>query len=108
MAKLAIATPTASHAAGSADCETSMVGSGMIDTAPIAEVSQSPLPAAWLAVGVAIASFAIIGLALAGVVLDIRDHRRSELEVDRMRVLANASVEGLLVCDGEVIVSVNT
>jgi diguanylate cyclase (GGDEF)-like protein/PAS domain S-box-containing protein len=41
-------------------------------------------------------------------VLDIRDHRRSELEVDRMRDLADASVEGLLVCDGEVIVSVNT
>src|ERR1700694_951617 len=75
---------------------------------PTMEVSQSALPAGWLAVGAAIASFAIIGLALAGVVLDIRDHRRSELEVSRMRDLANASVEGLLVCDGEVIVSVNT
>jgi diguanylate cyclase len=75
---------------------------------PTIEVSQSALPAAWLAVGVTIASFAIIGLALAGVVLDVRDHRRSELEVDRMRDLANASVEGLLVCDGETIVSVNT
>jgi len=41
-------------------------------------------------------------------VLDIRESRRSELEVDRMRDLANASVEGLLVCDGEEIVSVNT
>src|ERR1700751_5594876 len=71
---------------------------------PTMEVSQSALPAGWLAVGVAIASCAIIGLALAGVVLDIRDHRRSQLEVDRMRDLANASVEGLLVCDGEVIV----
>ena len=75
---------------------------------PIVEVSQLALPAGWLAVGVAIASFGIIGLALAGVVLDIRDHRRSKLEVDRMRDLANASVEGLLVCDGEVVVSVNT
>jgi diguanylate cyclase len=75
---------------------------------PTIEVSQSALQAGWLAVGVAIASFAIIGLALAGVVLDIRDHRRSELEVDRMRDLADASVEGLLVCDGEVIVSVNS
>jgi NO-binding membrane sensor protein with MHYT domain len=75
---------------------------------PTIEVSQSALPAGWLAVGVAIASCAIIGLALAGVVLDIRDHRRSELEVVRMRDLANASVEGLLVCDGEAIVSVNT
>jgi diguanylate cyclase (GGDEF)-like protein/PAS domain S-box-containing protein len=75
---------------------------------PTIAISQSALPAGWLAVGVAIASFAIIGLALAGVVLDIRDHRRSELEVDRMRDLANASVEGLLVCDGEVVISVNT
>jgi diguanylate cyclase (GGDEF)-like protein/PAS domain S-box-containing protein len=72
------------------------------------EVSQSALPAGLLAMGVAIASFAILGLALAGVVLDIRDQRRSELEVDRMRDLADASVEGLLVCDGEAIVSVNT
>jgi diguanylate cyclase len=75
---------------------------------PTVEVSQSALPAGWLAIGVALASFGIIGLALAGVVLDIRDRRRSELEVDRMRDLANASVEGLLVCDGETIVSVNT
>jgi diguanylate cyclase (GGDEF)-like protein/PAS domain S-box-containing protein len=75
---------------------------------PTMEVSEAALPAAWLAVGVAIASFGIVGLALAGLVLDIRDHRRSELEVGRMRDLANASVEGLLVCDGEVIVSVNT
>ena len=75
---------------------------------PTIEVSQSALPGGWLALGVALASFAIIGLALAGVVLDVRDRRRSELEVDRMRDLANASVEGLLVCDGEVIVSVNT
>jgi diguanylate cyclase len=75
---------------------------------PTIEVSQSALPAGWLAIGVALASFAIVGLATAAVVLDIRDRRRSELEVDRMRDLANASVEGLLVCDGETIVSVNT
>src|SRR3954464_10928468 len=75
---------------------------------PTITVSQSALPAGWLALGVALAGFVIIGLALAGAVLDIRDRRRSELEVDRMRDLANASVEGLLVCDGEAIVSVNT
>ena len=75
---------------------------------PTIEISPSALPAGWLAVGVAIASFAIIGLALAGVMLDIRDRRRSEMEVDRMRDLADASVEGLLVCDGDEIVSVNT
>jgi diguanylate cyclase (GGDEF)-like protein/PAS domain S-box-containing protein len=75
---------------------------------PTIAVSASALPAGWLAVGVAVASLAIIALGLAGVVLDIRDSRRSALEVDRMRDLANASVEGLLVCDGEMIVSVNT
>jgi diguanylate cyclase (GGDEF)-like protein/PAS domain S-box-containing protein len=75
---------------------------------PTIQVSQSALPAAWLAIGVALASFAILGLALAGVVMDIRDRRRSELEVDRMRDLANASVEGLVVCDGENIISINT
>jgi diguanylate cyclase (GGDEF)-like protein/PAS domain S-box-containing protein len=72
------------------------------------EVSLSALQDEWLAAAVAFASFAVIGLALAGVVLDIRDRRRSELEVDRMRDLANASVEGLVVCNGETIVSVNT
>jgi diguanylate cyclase len=86
---------------------TAMAAVSIIPAAAI-EVSPSALPAWWLAVGVAIASFAIIGLALAAIVLDIRDHRRSELEVDRMRDLANASIEGLLVCDGELIVSVNT
>ncbi len=86
---------------------TAMAAVSIIPYATI-EVSPSAVPAGWLAVGLAIASFGIIGLALAGVVLDIRDRNRSELEVDRMRDLANASVEGLLVCDGEVIVSVNT
>ncbi len=74
---------------------------------PSIAVSESALPAGWLAIGVAIASVALIVLALAAVVLDIRDHRRSELETDRMRDLADASVEGLLVCDGDMIVSVN-
>jgi diguanylate cyclase len=70
-------------------------------------ISQTALPAGLLAIGVTIASLGILGLATAGVVLDIRDHRRSELETDRMRDLADASVEGLLVCDGQTIVSAN-
>ena len=74
---------------------------------PSIAVSPSALPAGLLAIGVAIASVTLIGLALAAVVLDIRDRRRSELETDRMRDLADASVEGLLVCDGDMIVSVN-
>jgi diguanylate cyclase (GGDEF)-like protein/PAS domain S-box-containing protein len=75
---------------------------------PAIEVPLSTLPAQYLALAVALVSFLIIGLALAAIMLDIRDRRRSELEVDHMRDLANASVEGLLVCDGDKIVSVNT
>src|SRR5579862_1824338 len=74
---------------------------------PTRVVSQSALPAEWLAMGVAIASLAILAMAAAGVVVDIRDQRRAELETDRMRDLADASVEGLLVCDGQTIVSAN-
>jgi diguanylate cyclase (GGDEF)-like protein/PAS domain S-box-containing protein len=74
---------------------------------PTMVVSQSALPAEWLALGVAIASLAILGMAAAGVIVDIRDQRRSELETHRMRDLADASVEGLLVCDGQTIVSAN-
>ncbi|WP_441230659.1 EAL domain-containing protein [Tardiphaga sp. 215_C5_N2_1] len=75
---------------------------------PTIAVSPLTIPAGWLALGVSLISFAIIGLALAGIVLDIRDHRRSDLEAGRMRGLANAAVEGLLVCDGDTIVTVNT
>ncbi|MGB6254791.1 MAG: EAL domain-containing protein [Bradyrhizobium sp.] len=74
---------------------------------PSITISQTALPAGLLAIGVTIASLGILGLATAGVVIDIRDHRRSELETDRMRDLADATVEGLLVCDGEMIVSAN-
>lgn len=72
------------------------------------EIPPSALPTSLLAVGVAIASFTVILLALAGLALDIRDQRRSVLEVDRMRGLANAAVEGLLVCDRDVAVTANT
>ena len=74
---------------------------------PFIEVSKSALPASWLAIAVALASFAIILLSFAGLALDIRDRRRTDLEADRMRGLANASVEGLAVCEGETIVTAN-
>ncbi|MGB9369402.1 MAG: EAL domain-containing protein [Xanthobacteraceae bacterium] len=74
---------------------------------PTVEVSTSALPTSWLAIAVALASFAIIILALAGLALDIRDRRRAELEADRMRGLANAAVEGLIVCDGDFVATVN-
>jgi diguanylate cyclase len=74
---------------------------------PTVELSAASLPAGWLAVAVAFASLVIIVLALAGVAIELRDRRRVELEADHMRGLANAAVEGLLVCDGQTIVTVN-
>ncbi len=56
---------------------------------------------------VALASFTIIIFAFSGLALDIRDRRRTELEADRMRGLANAAVEGLVVCLDDVVVAVN-
>jgi diguanylate cyclase len=74
---------------------------------PTIEVSGTAVPSGLLAIAVALASFMIILLALAGVGIEVRDRRRGELENDRMRRLANAAVEGLLICDGETIVTVN-
>lgn len=74
---------------------------------PTIEVPNSALPASWLAVAVALASFIILILALAGVYKEMRDRRRHELEDERMRGLANAAVEGLILCDGDTIATVN-
>lgn len=75
---------------------------------PAQQVSASALSSEWLAIAVALASFAILVLSFAGLALDLRDRRRARLEVERMRSLANAAVEGLLVCDGETVVSANS
>ena len=83
------------------------MGAAALIPDPTIEFSAASLPAGWLAIAVALASFIIIVLALAGVAMEMRDRRRSELEFDRMRGLANAAVEGLLVCEGDSIVTVN-
>ena len=62
---------------------------------------------AWLAIAVALGSFIIILFALTAVAVDLRERRRIGLEADRMRSLANAAIEGLMVCDGTTIVTVN-
>lgn len=74
---------------------------------PSISVSASAMPIGWMAVAVASASFGILVLACAGLALDIRDRRRLEQAADHMRGLANAAVEGLLVCDGRTIATAN-
>jgi diguanylate cyclase (GGDEF)-like protein/PAS domain S-box-containing protein len=70
-------------------------------------VSLAALPTTLLAIVVGVVSLAIILLSLTAIALDIREKRRTELETDRMHGLANAAIEGLVVCNGDTIVTVN-
>jgi diguanylate cyclase (GGDEF)-like protein/PAS domain S-box-containing protein len=56
---------------------------------------------------VAFVSLAILLLAVVALGLDIRERRRTSLEMERMRDLTDAAVEGLVLCDGDTIVTVN-
>jgi diguanylate cyclase (GGDEF)-like protein/PAS domain S-box-containing protein len=74
---------------------------------PTLDIPSSALPTGLLAVGVALVSATIIFLALAGVSLDLKERKRSQLEAGRLQGLADAAVEGLVVCDGGAIVTIN-
>ena len=74
---------------------------------PLIVVTPSAVPSAWLAIAVALASLAILLFAGAAVAIDMRDRQRAATEGERLRSLANAAIEGLLVCRGDLIVSAN-
>jgi len=74
---------------------------------PTIDISDSALPSRWLAVGVAAVSLSILFLACAALALDIRDRRNAALARERLHSLANAAVEGLVVCRGDLIVNAN-
>ncbi|BCH12852.1 diguanylate cyclase (plasmid) [Mesorhizobium sp. 131-3-5] len=69
-------------------------------------LSATALPADWMAAGVALVSILIILLAIIGLALDVRDLRRAG-EAARMQELADAAVEGLIVCNETEIVAAN-
>ncbi|RCS25258.1 EAL domain-containing protein [Phyllobacterium salinisoli] len=69
-------------------------------------VPATAIASSWLAVAIALASIIILGSALAGLALDM-GRRRTAMEMDRMRKLVNAAVEGLVICDGDIIVTAN-
>lgn len=83
------------------------MGAVTVTPDPTLAVSESAVPNAWLAVAVALASFAILLLAGAALALDVRDRRHAKVEADRLHSLANAAVEGLIVCTGDTVVSAN-
>jgi diguanylate cyclase (GGDEF)-like protein len=72
--------------------------------AVVAAGDQTPV---WLSLVAALASILILLFALGATYLDLRDRKRDAAEVGRMRGLADAAVEGLLVTSGEVIVTAN-
>ncbi|MGH6847407.1 MAG: EAL domain-containing protein [Methylocella sp.] len=82
------------------------MGAAKIIFDPAIALSGTALPPGLLAIAVALASFVIVVLALAGVAIEMRARRR-KLETELMRGAANATFEGLLVCDGATIVTVN-
>jgi diguanylate cyclase len=79
------------------------MGAAKIIFDPAIELSGTAFPPGLLAIAVAFASFVIVVLALGGVAIEMRARRR-ERETD---LAANATFEGLLVCEGATIVTVN-
>ena len=70
------------------------------------EISQYTVEPMSQAFAAAAASLVILVLSAAALWIDLR-FRRHKIEADRMHGLANAAVEGLIVCDGTRIVSAN-
>ena len=120
----AVALPVGLHSGGTAEVRRSAahvlltlaicshhftaMGAVSIIPDPTIVIPQSAIPPAGSPSRVALGSFVIIAVRA--------DRRRastcasagaSELEADRMRGLANAAIEGLMVCDGTTIVTVN-
>lgn len=83
------------------------MGAVAITPDPSIALSPSSIHTEWLAIGVAFVSLAILLLAVVALSLDIRERRRASLEMERMRDLTDAAVEGLVLCDGDTIVTVN-
>ena len=81
---------------------TAMGAAGLQDCFPI--VSAEDATPVWLSLVVAAGSILVLLIALGGIALDMRDRRRAVEEADRMRGLADAAVEGLLVAkDGDIV-----
>lgn len=89
-------------------CSAHFIGMGAVSIFPdssivISEYTIEPTSQAFAA---AAATLIILVLSASALWIDLR-FRRQKLEVDRMHGLANAAVEGLIVCDGNRIVSAN-
>lgn len=84
---------------------TAMGAAGLENCFPV--VSDADQTPQWLSIVVALVSVMILVFALGGTYLDLLDRRRTLAESDRMRGLADAAVEGLLVVRDGAIVTAN-
>jgi diguanylate cyclase (GGDEF)-like protein len=81
---------------------TAMGAAGLQNCFPI--VTEAEATPVWLSLVVAGGSIMVLLFAFGGIALDLRDRRRTAAEADRMRGLADAAVEGLLVAkDGNIV-----
>lgn len=89
-------------------CSHHFIAMGAVSITPDSSitVSSGAIPSQFLAAAVALGSIVILVASLIGVGVDIRGRRRAR-EIERMRKLVNAAVEGLVICDGETIVTAN-
>ncbi len=90
-------------------CALHFIAMGAVSIRPDASivVPASALPQHWMAGIVATVSFTILLLSCAALWLELRDDQRARLEDERLDQLANAAVEGLLLCEGRQIVNFN-
>ena len=85
-----------------------VMGGVTVHPDPLVLVSTSAISARLLALPVAMASILALAVSMLGLVADIRSKNRAKAEADRMRTLADAAVEGLVICDRDAIVTINT
>ena len=74
---------------------------------PTVALAPSLVPPDRLAVVVAIVTFVLVSVSVLSTMFDLRNRQRRQRESE-LRALADAAVEGLTVCDGDLIVSVNS
>ncbi|MCV0350738.1 MAG: EAL domain-containing protein [Nitratireductor sp.] len=90
-------------------CTMHFTAMGAVSIIPDPTITISPfsIPSMWLAMAVAFAAFMIFLMTAVALWVDIRDRSRAITEERRMRGLANAAMEGLLVCDDTTIITAN-
>ena len=81
------------------------MGAAEIALDPSLEHFGAAVPTTSIAIAAALASFLMVVLTLGGAAVEMCERRR---ELERTRGLADAAFEGLLVCEGSTIVTVNS